>query len=376
MYRGYGNPEDDWASLGVNTLLKRDPIFNKLYNWSYDDGTCLGAVYNIYQLKKQSKMLEYCKSNFDRYLDSQGNIHDYVAEDLALDDICNGKSLLDLYHETKDLKYKKAADKLYEQLKMQPRTEEGTFWHKKRYPSQVWLDGLYMGSVFYAKYQKMFNLDDRYDDVVHQFLSAYKVTLDDESGLCYHAYDEARQQPWVNKETGHSPHFWTRAIGWFVMAMADVLEYLPEDIEGRKQIIDNLDHLLKALKDYSDPQTHLWYQVTDEIDRPMNYIEQSGSSMILAAMAKGVRMGYLNASDYEDFIEKGWVNSLEQFITITNEGYVNTNRTCQVGGLGGPNKRDGSYAYYMSEPVISNDHKGYGAFLYLAYEMEQRKVNN
>jgi len=373
MYRGYGNPNDDWASLGAKTLIKRDPIFNKLFKWSYDDGTLFGAMYNTYQIKNDHEILKYMQFNFDRYLDDQGNIHGYVPDKLALDDVCNGKSLLDLYHETGDQKYKDAADKLFRQLQLQPRTNEGTFWHKQSYPYQVWLDGLYMGSVFYAKYQKMFGIDKYYDDVVHQFLTAYKVTLDEKNGLCFHAYDEARVQPWANKENGHSPHFWTRAIGWFVMAMVDVLEYIPESVDGREKIIQNLNDLFDALKKYADPQTGLWYQVTDEIDRPMNYLEQSGSSMILAAMAKATRLGYSSEEKWSKDIDNGWEYSLEEFITVTNDGYLNTNRTVEVGGLGGDNKRDGSYAYYMSEPVISNDHKGYGAFMYLANEMELRK---
>ena len=373
MYQGYGDPNDDWATRGVETLMKRYPVFNKLYNWSYDDGTCLGALWQIGKLKHDKKMLEYVRWNFDRYVyDEEGHVKGYDPSKLSQDDICNGKMMIELYEYTKDIKFKRAADTMFKELRQIPRTKSGTFWHKKWYPNQVWLDGLYMGSVFYAKYQKAFGINDYYDDVVHQFLTAYQDTVDEKTGLCYHAYDESREMYWADPQTGHSPHFWSRAIGWFMMAMVDVLEYLPEDVDGRDQIIENYNALANALRKVADPATGLWYQVTDEGGRPINYLEQSGSSLILAALAKGQRLGYLKG-DWDSFIDETWAHSLEQFITITAEGYVNTNHTCQVGGLGGANHRDGTYAYYMSEPVISNDHKGYGAFLYLAYEMERRK---
>lgn len=372
MYRQYGNPETDWPNKGAQTMLQREPVMNPNHKWEYEDGLMLNGMYEIYQVTGHKEYLQYIKHNIDLFVDGQGNIANYNYDEFNLDHVNNGKALLDLYEETKDPRYKVAADKLYDQLLHQPKTKGGTFWHKNMYPYQVWLDGLYMGSVFYARYQKMFGITDHLEDVIHQFLSAYEVTIDQQSGLCYHAYDETKEMYWADPKTGHSPHFWLRSIGWFIMAMVDVQEYLPDNSAGKKQINTNLNHLLDAVQKVADPKTNLWYQIPDEGERPMNYLEASGSLMILNAIAKAVRMGYIPTKKWEPILSEGWSHALEQFISITNEGYVNVNKIAHVGGLGGTTHRDGSFAYYISEPIVVNDHKGVGPFLLLSAEMAQR----
>ncbi|WP_390407397.1 glycoside hydrolase family 88/105 protein [Lacticaseibacillus jixiensis] len=371
MYRKYGDVHSDWCHMAAQTMLNREPIMNHSGKWEYEDGLMLDGMYAIYQVTHKPEYLAYIKSNIDRYVAEDGSIQGYAPQEWQLDHINNGKILLTLYQETGAAKYQLAASKLYAQLLKQPRTKAGTFWHKAMYSEQVWLDGLYMGDVFYARYQHDLGITEHLADVCAQFLDAYAVTVDAKSGLCYHAYDASKQMYWADPLSGHSPHFWLRAMGWFVMAMVDVQAYLPDSAQ-KSQLNANLNALLEALRKVADPATNLWYQIPDQGDRPLNYLESSGSLMILAAIAKGTRLGYLDKAAWQDFLAKGYANALMQFITITNEGFVNVNKIAHVGGLGGDNHRDGSYAYYMSEPIVVNDHKGVGPFLLLVAEMAQR----
>jgi len=373
MYRKYGDEKTKWAENSANTILKREPVMNLKHKWEYEDGLMLNGMYEIYKETGNKAYLDYIQYNMDLFVDGRGSILNYHPEEFNLDHINNGKALLDLFEVTHDERYKTAAESLYKQLLQQPRTTDGTFWHKGVYPYQVWLDGLYMGSVFYARYQNLFNLSENLEDVVQQFLNAYKVTYDEKTGLCYHAYDEKRVEPWADKITGHSPHFWLRSLGWFVMAIVDVLDYLPDHLEGKDQIKVILLSLLNSLENYADQRTNLWYQIVVQGDRPGNYLESSGSLMILNAIAKAIRMGYIDPVQWQPFLDKAYKNAIEQFITVTNEGYVNVNKICQVAGLGGKDKRDGSFAYYISEPIVTNDHKGVGPFLLLSAELIRKK---
>ncbi len=369
MNYSYGKPSDDWAIKAADTMLKREPEVNLKNKWEYEDGLMLNGMMDIYERTHNEAYLNYIKHYFETYIDYQGNVKGYKKELYRLDDINNGKVLLRLWKLDPQDRYKHTLDMLYDQLQSQPRTESNMFWHKESYPNQVWLDGIYMGDVFYAEYLKNFVDNPDYTDVVHQFTGSYKLSLDEKTGLLYHGVDESKKMYWADKKTGRSPHFWLRSIGWYVMAMADVLEFLPEDSEGYAQILNNLQAELKALKKFADPATNLWYQIPDEGDRPMNYLESSGSLMILNAIAKSLRKEYISADEWTEFLKKGWENALQQFISIDYNGYVNVNKIAHVGGLGGDNHRDGSFAYYISEPVVVNDHKGSGPFLMLANEM-------
>ncbi|WP_200868840.1 glycoside hydrolase family 88/105 protein [Agrilactobacillus composti] len=339
MYPKYGSVKTDWPNLAARTMINREPNMNPKGQWAYEDGLMLNGMYAIYKSTGNVRYLQYIQDNLDRFITDQGQIKGYHYGEFSLDQINNGKAILDLYEETHQNKYKIAATTLYKQLLNQPRTAGGIFWHKKMYPYQVWLDGLYMGAVFYARYQKLFGIQDRLDDVMAQFLGAYQVTHDDKTGLCYHAYDEKHQQSWANKDTGHSPHFWTRSIGWFVMAMVDVLEYLPEISPERAQILDNLKVLLDALRKVAEPITCLWYQITDEGERPMNYLESSGSFMILNALAKALRKGYLSETDWGDFLDEAYPNALKQFVSTDQHQNVNVNKVVYTCGLGGARNR-------------------------------------
>lgn len=369
----YGDPSTRWALLGAETMLSREPRINTRQRWEYEDGLVLNGIHGVYRDTGDVRFLDYVRTNIDEFVQPDGTIRHYAYDEFNLDHVNNGKAILDLLEETGDERYRAAADTLFDQLQHQPRTSEGSFWHKRIYPDQVWLDGLYMGSVFYARYCALVGRSDLVDDVVRQFTNAYDLTLDPATGLCRHAYDATRSMYWADAETGLSPHVWLRALGWFAMAMVDVQAYLPQDHPGRAQIRTNLAALLTALQRYADPATNLWFQIPDQAGRPMNYLESSGSLMVLSAIATSLRLGYLAGPGWDEALERGWTHAREQFLSITAEGWVNVHKMCQVAGLGGATRRDGSYAYYMSEPIVTNDHKGYGPFLLLATEMERRR---
>ena len=370
--RGFGDAGTRWAVRGADTVLAREPLMNPRDRWEYEDGLMLNGVWAVHGLTGDPRYRDYVRRNIDHFVREDGSILGYARDEYNLDHVNNGKAVLDLLEATGDHRYRLAADRLFDQLQRQPRLRAGTFWHKLVYPDQVWLDGLYMGSVFYARYCVLAGRDDLLDDVVQQFTTAYELTLEGPSGLCRHAYDESRRMAWADPGTGRSPHVWLRALGWFVMAMTDVLEHLPAGHAGAARIRQQLRDVLAALLRVRDPRTGLWYQIPDQGERPLNYLESSGSFMVLAAIAKALRLGYLAGDAWEQALESGWSHATEQFLSIDARGWVNVHRMCHVAGLGGEPFRDGTYAYYMSEPVVTNDHKGVGPFLLLAAEMETR----
>jgi unsaturated rhamnogalacturonyl hydrolase len=359
---------DNWSVKMAESVMKRNPELND--KWTYDYGVILKGFELVWQNTGDKKYFDYIKKNLDFFVEPDGNINRYRVDEYNIDHINNGKLLFPLYKETGDERYKKAAFLLREQLRNHPRTNEGAFWHKKIYPYQIWLDGLYMGSPFYAEFIKEFGTPDQFDDVTRQFLICEKHTKDKVTGLLYHAWDETREMFWCNKTTGCSKNFWGRSMGWFVMALVDVLDYIPEDHRDRNKIIEILNEVLEALLRVQDKGTYTWYQVLDQGTRKGNYLEASATCMILYAMAKGFRKGYLEEKWFEE-AKKTYKGILEEFITITAEGLVNLNKNCQVAGLGGADKRDGSFEYYISEPIITNDPKGVGAFILASAEMDR-----
>jgi unsaturated rhamnogalacturonyl hydrolase len=336
--------------------------------WSYDQGVILKGIEGIWNATGNGDYFRYIKNCLDFYVQEDGNIKGYRPDEFNIDHINNGKLILLLYQVTGQEKYKKAAELLRGQLKDHPRTSEGGFWHKKIYPWQMWLDGLYMGQPFYAEYAKVFHEDTAFNDIARQFILMERHARDSKTGLLYHGWDESREQKWANKVTGVSPNFWGRALGWFGMAMVDVLDHFPEKHPGKDSIIGILNRFANAVVKYQDPATGLWYDVVDKQTTPKNYFEASASSMLIYTLAKGMRNGYL-PSTYTSNAKSGYNGIIKQFIKTEN-GQVNLHGTVSVSGLGGNPYRDGSFEYYMSEPVIVNDPKGIGAFIKCAVEME------
>jgi unsaturated rhamnogalacturonyl hydrolase len=341
---------------------------DKVAKWRYDQGVILKGIEGIWNATGDAKWFNYIQKSMDFYVKDDGTIKGYRPDEYNIDHVNNGKLLLLLHRVTNKEKYKKAADLLRGQLRTHPRTSEGGFWHKKIYPSQMWLDGLYMGQPFYAEYAAVFGDDTAFNDITRQFVLMEQHARDPKSGLLYHGWDESKQQQWADKTTGLSPNVWGRALGWYGMAIVDALDHFPANHAGKDSIIGILNRFAKAVTSVQDKKTGLWYDVPNLPNQPKNYVEASASSMLVYALAKGVRKGYLPAT-YLTNAQKGYEGILKQFIKTEN-GQVNLHGTVAVSGLGGKPYRDGSFAYYMSEPVIVNDPKGMGAFINAAVEME------
>lgn len=345
--------------------------------WDYEQGLMLKALEKVWYRTGDGKYFEYIRKDLDRYVQSDGGIRTYKYDDFNLDNIPTGRALLMLAQQSQPdkEKYRKAADLLWKQIENQPKTKEGGYWHKKRYPNQMWLDGLFMAEPFSAEYSMIFNHPEHFNDIANQFSLIEKYAVDEKTGLVYHAYDESKEQKWADPKTGRSPHFWSRAIGWYAMALVDVLDYFPQNHPQRVNLIKYLQRLAPALVKYQDAQSGVWYQMTTQGTRAGNYFEASGSCMFVYALAKGVRMGYLPVT-YLAPAKKGYAGLVKEFVEQEANGTISLNKTVSVGGLGGTPYRDGSYEYYLSEPIRKNDLKGVGPFIFASVEMEIAAENS
>jgi unsaturated rhamnogalacturonyl hydrolase len=357
------------AATVMNTWKDSFSLGNQA-KWSYDMGVILKGFEGIWRNSGDVKYYNYILKQMDFFVKDDGTIKTYRPDEYNIDHINNGKLVLFLYRVTQKEKYLKAAKLLRDQLRTHPRTNEGGFWHKKIYPYQMWLDGLYMGSPFYAEYADLMHEDTAFNDVANQFIWMEKHARDAKTGLLYHAWDESKQQKWANKETGTSPLFWARAMGWYATALVDALDWFPENHPKRKDLIAILNRLVNAIEKVQDPRTGLWLDILNYNGpgKEKNYFEASASSQFVYAVAKGVRKGYLPALKIA-IAKKGYAGIVKQFIKVEG-GQTNLHGTVKVSGLGGNPYRDGSFEYYMSEDVIVNDAKGVGAFLLASNEME------
>ncbi len=336
--------------------------------WCYEFGLILKSIESVWQQTEEDIYFRYIKDNMDRFIDAGGSISGYDASELNLDHINPGKTLLFLYRFTGDERYMKAASVLRNQIYLQPRNLQRGFWHKKIYPHQMWLDGIYMCSPFYAQYASMMNTLKDFDDIALQVILINEQTRDPKTGLLYHAWDESKGMKWSDDITGCSPHFWGRAMGWYSMALVDILDFFPENHKKRSTIIAILCDLAEAIVSVQDSSLGVWYQVLDKADEAGNYPESSASCMFTYALAKGIRMGYLD-DKYIPHIRKAFDGILEHFIDFTTDGFVDLKNVCSVAGLGGNPYRDGSFSYYISEPVVTNDYKRYGPLILAVAEI-------
>ncbi|RYD74868.1 MAG: glycoside hydrolase family 88 protein, partial [Sphingobacteriales bacterium] len=247
-------------TLWQDTTVLKGP---KGPRWSYDMGVVLEGAAAVWRNTGDGKYFKYIQSSMDAYLDKEGNIATYKSEDFNIDNIKNGRALLLLYKVTGQQKYLLAVNKLYNQIKTQPRTKEGGFWHKKIYPNQMWLDGLYMGQPFYAEYAKLMKKDADFDDIANQFIWMEKNARDAKTGLLYHGYDESREEKWADKKTGLSPNFWGRAMGWYIMALVDVLDNFPKEHPKYKELLTILNRTATATVKYQDAKSGVWWDILD-----------------------------------------------------------------------------------------------------------------
>jgi unsaturated rhamnogalacturonyl hydrolase len=349
-----------WAIRMADSVMQRYAVLGTA--WTYEWGLMLKALLDVWRTTGDSRYFDYVKTNVDTLVDAQGHIQTYHPDEHNLDHINPGKVLFPLFRETGDPRYEQAARRLRDQLLTQPRTRSNGFWHKQIYPYQMWLDGIYMASPFLAEYAATFGEPDIFDDIAHQIMLVARHTRASSSGLHYHAWDESQQQQWADPVTGCSPHFWGRAMGWYMMAIPDVLDYLPENHLQRGEIITVFVRAMAALVAVQDQASGVWYQVLDQGSRPGNYLEASASCMFAYALAKGIERGYLDPS-YSAAARRAYQGILAQFVEVDQAGLVNLNGICSVAGLGGTPYRDGSFAYYVSEKVVANDSKGVGPFV-------------
>lgn len=383
-------PYKNYSEWLTYSEMKRVPHsylldFSSKPKWSYVMGIEMEGMLDTYEHYKEGNnaILDYLKEYPAKMIDEKGNITGYKYEDFNLDNVRTAKFILRMHNLFPNKGTEKALKTLFKQLQNQPRTKEGVYWHKAIYANQVWLDGIFMGLPFYCNYavqtMKPKKAEKYLNDAVDQMVKTDYRTYDEKTQLWKHAWDETHQQFWANKEDGKSQHCWARALGWYVMAMTECLDAMPENYARRQEVIDLLNKAMKSVVKYQDKKTDVWYDVLD-VKSDKNYLESTASSMFAYVLLKGYRKGYLS-EEYLKAGVKAYNGILKQFIKVNADKTISLTRCCAVSGLGpGPGpyvkkpnyKRDGSFEYYMSEPIRDNDAKGVGPFIWASLEMEQQ----
>ena len=342
------------------------------YKWNYTTGLELRSFLDVSRAYDIPEFDAYVRAWYDGILDENGNIGGkYDREKFNLDHICPARTLITLNQSTPDPRYAAAVETARGQLREQPRTQAGAFWHKKVYPGQVWLDGLYMAEPFYAAYASANHEDSAFDDIALQFRVAAEKTFDPATGLWRHAWDETKSMFWADPVTGQSAHAWGRALGWYTMALTEVLPFFPEDHPGKPELQGILEQILATLPKYADPATGMWYQVLDCPGREGNYLESTCSAMFTYAYLKAARMGWAVPESVDP---RALYDSLvKTFIREDADGTLNLTQCCAVAGLGGKENRSGTFDYYIHEKIIENDPKGVGPFIWASLEYEQKQ---
>jgi len=361
-----------WSQRAANAAIARwpDGRFDppEPFHWNHSLGTVLDGMDSVWLSNVDPRYFNYIKSTVDVLLAPDGSIPTFNPEEHQLDYILLGRQLLLLYRVTLDKRYLTAATFVWNQLADQPRNAEGGYWHKQIYPNQMWLDSLYMAEPFRAEYAAFSHHPEAFADITRQFVLMEQHARDPKTGLLYHGWDASKQERWANKQTGTSPQFWARGIGWYMMALVDTLGYYSEDDPGRAQLLAILRREAAAVARYQDAKTGLWYTIVNKPGEKGNYFESSSACMFVYALAKGVRRGYLPAS-YLVNAKRGYEGILTHFIQTQGEDVTLTDGV-KAAGLGGSPYRDGSYAYYIGEKTGANDPKSFGAFLLASAEME------
>ena len=361
------------------TAAELDGLQGRL-KWNYTTGLELKAFLDCSDEKGLQHTLAYVEDWYDAIIDSTGAIGGgYKESNYSLDHICPGWTLLKLVKSYPEEKYFKAIEQLYRQLQAQPRNAEGGFWHKQIYPDQMWLDGLYMAMPFYAEYTRDYVADSlrsaHYEDIVHQFSLAYEHCYDPANGLLRHAWDASHRMFWCDPQTGQSAHAWGRALGWYCMALVEVIDILDQDSRFEDKTLPSiLSSVFASLLKVADPETGLWYQVLDCPGREGNYLEATCNAMFAYAMLKGVRLGVLDGVD-EKMACQTYEQMVKTFVTVDDAGVVDLNECCAVAGLGGKQMRSGKYDYYVNETIVKNDPKGMGPLIWAMHEYEQYHEN-
>jgi unsaturated rhamnogalacturonyl hydrolase len=361
-----------WSVRMANTVMIRADSLIRFVNgkpkWAYDVaflGMAIDRLGNV-----DPKYSKYMEDWVNYFVHPDGSVTDYRLSEYNLDRIFPGRNVITVYERHPDQKYKIALDNFIEQLKTHPKTNSGGYWHKKIYPWQMWLDGIFMGSTYMVQYAKEFYAPEWYNVATAQTKMIYEKTLDPFSGLLMHAWDESREQKWCDPATGKSRYPWSRATGWYTMAILDILEYLPADHPDRNDLITILQKTCDALLKVRDPESGIWFQVLNQGGREGNYLEGSGSAMFTYVFAKGAKLGYLDKK-YRKIAESAFDGILKELVTVDENGLVTIRNICGGCGLGGNPYRDGSYEYYVNEKRFDNDTKGVAPFILAAIELDR-----
>lgn len=334
-------------------------------HWNYIDGCMITSLLEMEKITGDSRYFDFAETFIDYYVSEGGKILGYSVEKYNLDDVNEGRVLFELYERTGKQKYLDAIALLKSQLDSQPRTNTNNFWHKLIYPNQIWLDGIYMAQVFSTIYAKKLGGGD-FSDPVGQIKNVRRYMFDEEKSLYYHGMDCSISIFWADRESGLSANFWLRSIGWFCVALADVIEILPDGAD-KEDISRIFAEIMNGVLSYRDSESGMYWQVVDQPGREGNYLETSGSCMLAYAQLKGARLGVI-PSEFSGLGRATFDGVCEKYLTVSEEGELNLGGICLVAGLGPENntRRDGSYEYYISEPVVENDAKGVAPFI-LAY---------
>jgi unsaturated rhamnogalacturonyl hydrolase len=363
---------EKWSVRMAGTILaKSDSLIHYVAGspkWAYDVAFLGMAIDKLGVV--DPKYSRYLDDWVNYFIHSDGSVTDYRMTEYNLDRIFPGRDVITVYKRNADPKYKISLDNFIEQLKTQPKTNSGGYWHKSIYPNQMWLDGIYMASTYMAQYASVFNAPKWFDVATSQTIMIYKKTLDPSTGLLMHAWDESRTQKWCDPVTGRSHYPWSRAMGWYTMAIIDILDYLPENHPDRKELIKILNSTCDALLKVRDPKSGIWYQVLNQGGRAGNYLEGSGSAIYTYVFAKGARLGYLPRK-YSKIANSAFDGILKELITVDGSGMVTMHNICGGCGLGGIPYRDGTYEYYVNEKRFDNDTKGVAPFILAAIELNR-----
>ncbi|MDX9930673.1 MAG: glycoside hydrolase family 88 protein [Bacteroidales bacterium] len=364
--------DEKWSVKMANTVMTQaDSLIRYVQGrpkWAYDVAFLGMAIDRLGSV--DPKYSGYMETWVDYFVHPDGSVTDYRLQEYNLDRIFPGRNIMTVYKRRPEEKYKIAMDNLIEQLKTHPMTNSGGYWHKNIYPWQMWLDGIFMASTYMVQYAKEFDAPEWYDVAAAQAKMVYEKTLDPATGLLMHAWDESHEQRWCNPETGQSQYPWSRAMGWYAMALLDILDFLPAGHPDRDTLVTLLQNTSEALLKVRDPQSGIWYQVLNHGGREGNYLEGSGSAMYIYVFAKGARLGYLDPK-YREIAADAFDDFLRELVSVDENGMVTIRNICGGCGLGGNPYRDGSYEYYINEKRFDNDTKGVAPFILAAIELDR-----
>ena len=380
-HSSYCSPSSDealvWAKRLANSVIHDHPEAWKMrksdgeYRWGYTQGLVLQGFLNLAEHTQAQTYERYAKAYLDHYIDDKGNIRTLHIAEFNIDAINSGKLLFHFYNTTHDTRYLNAMKVLRRQLEWQPRTRSRVFWHKRKYPWQIWLDGLYMAAPFYAQYTAQFENNANINDVILQFKESHNHLYDPKTGLLFHGFDESRMQDWSDELTGQSPEFWSRALGWYSMALMDTIEHV-HDPKARATLISIAAPLLRSIIQFQDDDTGLWYQVINRGGNDDNFLEASASAMFIYSIAKATRLGVIEKNHHTSAL-KAFEGMKQELLTYNAKtGAIQLQQVCRSAGLGGTPYRDGSYRYYTQEvDIVTNDAHGMGALLLALVELSQ-----